>query len=178
MWEMHEIPYSGHLGYHKTLKNIQRSFYWPEHTLDIHDFVLGCSVCQQEKAIHCVPAGLLQPLKLPKQKWADVSMDYIMGLPKSEMGNDGILTIIDRAIKMVHLAPVKQTIMAADTVRLYWNVVGKYARNPLFHCERSSPKIRVQILARIMANSGEFVGGYPMPTTHRQMVKWRWWIGW
>ena len=25
--ELHEVPYSGHLGYHKTLKNIQRSFY-------------------------------------------------------------------------------------------------------------------------------------------------------
>ena len=70
MREMHKIPYSGHLGYHKTLKNIQRSFYWPEHTLDIRDFVLGCSVCQQEKAVHRVPAGLLQPLRLPEQKWA------------------------------------------------------------------------------------------------------------
>ena len=125
MRELHEVPYSGHLGYHKTLKNIQRSFYWPEHTLDIRDFVLGCSVCQQEKAVHRVPAGLLQPLKLPEQKWADVSMDYIMGLPKSEAGNDGILTIVDRATKMVHLAPVKQTITAADTARLYWNTVGK-----------------------------------------------------
>ena len=125
MRELHEVPYSGHLGYHKTLKNIQRTFYWPEHTLDIRDFVLGCSVCQQEKAVHRVPAGLLQPLKLPEQKWADVSMDYIMGLPKSEAGNDGILTIVDRATKMVHLAPVKQTITAADTARLYWNTVGK-----------------------------------------------------
>ena len=125
MREMHEIPYSGHLGYHKTLKNIQHSFYWPEHTLDICDFVLGCSVCQQEKAVHRVPAGLLQPLQLPEQKWADVSMDFIMGLPKSETGNDGILMVVDRATKMVHLAPVKQTITAADTARLYWTIVGK-----------------------------------------------------
>ena len=26
MRELHEIPYSGHLGYHKTLKNIQTDF--------------------------------------------------------------------------------------------------------------------------------------------------------
>ena len=86
MRELHEIPYSGHLGYHKTLKNIQRSFYWPEHTLNIRDFVLGCSVCQQEKAVHHVPAGLLQPLKLPEQKWANISMDFIMGLPQVRDG--------------------------------------------------------------------------------------------
>ena len=125
MRELHEVPYSGHLGYHKTLQNIQRSFYWPEHTLDIRDFVTGCPVCQEEKAVHRVPAGLLQPLKLPEQKWADVSMDFIMGLPKSENGNDGILTVVDRATKMVHLAPVKQTITAADTARVYWTTVGK-----------------------------------------------------
>ena len=76
-------------------------------TLDIRDFVTGCPVCQEEKVVHRVPAGLLQPLKLPEQKWADVSMDFIMGLPKSENGNDGILTVVDRATKMVHLAPVK-----------------------------------------------------------------------
>ena len=66
MRELHEVPYSGHLGYHKTLKNIQKTFYWLEHTLNIRDFVMGCPVCQQEKAVHHVPAGLLQPLKLPE----------------------------------------------------------------------------------------------------------------
>ena len=85
MRELHEVPYAGHLGYHKTLKNIQRSFYWPEHTLEIRDFVLGCSVCQHEKAVHRVPAGLLQPLKLPEQKWADVSLDFIMGSQNQRM---------------------------------------------------------------------------------------------
>ena len=52
-------------------------------------------------------------------------MDYIMGLPKSEARNNGILTVVDRATKMVHLALVMQTITAADTARLYWNTVGR-----------------------------------------------------
>ena len=78
-----------------------------------------------EKSVHQMPAGLLQPLELPEEKWADVSMDFIMGLPVSEHGNDGILTVVDRATKMVHLVPVKQTLTAADTARLYWDHVGK-----------------------------------------------------
>ena len=48
-----------------------------------------------------------------------------MGLPKSDNGNDGILIVVNRATKMVHLAPVKQTIMVIDTTRVYWNVVIK-----------------------------------------------------
>ena len=93
--------------------------------VDVRDYVMGCSVCQQEKAVHRVPAGLLQPLQLPDRKWADVSMDFIMGLPESESGNDGILTVVDRATKMVHLIPVRQTITAAETARVFWDQVGR-----------------------------------------------------
>ena len=104
--EIHSVPYAGHLGYQKTLKKLQENFYWPDHTLDVRDFVLSCEVCQQEKSVHRLPAGLLEPLTLPEQKWADVSLDFIMGLPKSEEGYDGILTVVDRTTKMVHLAAV------------------------------------------------------------------------
>ena len=75
--------------------------------------------------MHRLPAGLLEPLTLPEQKWADVSMDFIMGLPRSEEGYDGILTIVDRATKMVHLVVVNQTITAAETAHVYWNSAGK-----------------------------------------------------
>ena len=61
-------------------RNLQQHFYWPDHTLEIRDFVLSCEICQQEKSVHRLPAGLLEPLTLPEQKWADVSLDFIMGL--------------------------------------------------------------------------------------------------
>jgi hypothetical protein len=124
MEEIHTVPYAGHLGYHKTLKKLQQNFYWPDHTIDVRDFVLGCEVCQSEKSVHKLPAGLLQPLQLPEEKWSDVSLDFIMGLPVSERKNDGILTVVDRATKMVHLVPVQQTITAAETARLYWERIG------------------------------------------------------
>ena len=48
-----------------------------------------------------------------------------MGLPKSAKGFDGILMVVDRATKMVHLVAVNQTITAAETILVYWNSVGK-----------------------------------------------------
>ena len=125
MQEVHAVPYVGHLGYQKTLKKLQQHFYWLDHTLEIRDFVLSCEICQQEKSVYRVPAGLLEPLTLPEQKWADVSLDFIMGLPKSAKGYDGILTVVDRATKMVHLVAVNQTITAAETALDFWNAVGK-----------------------------------------------------
>ena len=105
MEEIHFVPYARHLGYQKTLKQIQKTFYWTDLILDVRDFVLSCPVCQQEKSVTKIPAGLLEPLTLPEQKWADVSMDFIMGLPRSSNGNDGILTMVDRAMKMAYLVP-------------------------------------------------------------------------
>ena len=75
--------------------------------------------------MHRVPAGLLEPLTLPEQKWADISLDFIMGLPRSSEGYDGILTVVDRATKMVHLVAVNQTTTAVETVLVFWNAVGK-----------------------------------------------------
>ena len=43
--ELHVVPYAGHLGYHKTLKKLQQNFFWPDHTVDVRDFILGCDVC-------------------------------------------------------------------------------------------------------------------------------------
>ena len=84
MQELHSVPYAGHLGYQKTLKKIQQNFYLPDHILEIRDFVFSCEICQQEKSVHCLPAGMLEPLTLLEQKWADVSLDFIMGLPNQQ----------------------------------------------------------------------------------------------
>ena len=65
-------------------------------------------------------------LQLPEEKWSDVSLDFIMGLPVSERKNDGILTIIDRATKMVHLVPIQQTITAAESAHVYWAMLEDY----------------------------------------------------
>ncbi|XP_060965068.1 uncharacterized protein LOC115719806 [Cannabis sativa] len=39
-----------------------------------------CLTCQQVKAEHQRPAGLLQLLNLPEWKWEDISMDFVVGL--------------------------------------------------------------------------------------------------
>ena len=52
-------------------------------------------------------------------------MDFIMGLPRTDTGFDGILTVVDRATKMVHLVAVQQTITAAEIAQVYWNSIGK-----------------------------------------------------
>ena len=52
-------------------------------------------------------------------------MDFVMGLPISDEGDDGILMVVDRAMKEVHLILLKQTISASETAHAYWMNIGK-----------------------------------------------------
>jgi hypothetical protein len=56
--------------------------------------VRSCTTCQRNKTETLQPAGLLQPLDVPSQVWADISMDFIERLPKVA-GKSVILTVVD-----------------------------------------------------------------------------------
>ena len=73
-----------------------------------------CDICKRVKASHLRSASLLQPLNIPSGKWEDLSMDFIVGLPKISKGYDSIWVIVDRLTKSAHFLPVK-TINRAHT---------------------------------------------------------------
>jgi hypothetical protein len=49
----------------------------------------------------------LQSLPIPTWKWEDISMDFIVGLPRTVKGYDSIWVIVDRLTKIAHFLPVK-----------------------------------------------------------------------
>jgi hypothetical protein len=89
---------------------------------DVQNFVKQCSVCQQIKVDRVHPAGLLQPLPIPKGAWQDLTMDFIKGLPKSE-GYNCILVGVDRFSKYAHFAPLKHPFTAPGVAKLVLDTV-------------------------------------------------------
>jgi hypothetical protein len=73
----------------------------------------------KSKAKHQRLAGLLQPLKIPEQKWEEIGMNFIVGLPRTSAGYDSIWVIVDRLTKVAHFIPVKTTYSGAKLVELY-----------------------------------------------------------
>jgi hypothetical protein len=65
------------------------------------------------------PPEFLQPLKIPEWKWEEISMDFIMCLPKTQSGYDSIWVIVDRLSKVVHFIPVKTTYKDSKLAELY-----------------------------------------------------------
>jgi hypothetical protein len=58
-------------------------------------------------SIHMKTTGPLQSLPIPTWKWEDISMDFIVGFPRTTKGYDSIWVIIDRLTKVAHFLPVK-----------------------------------------------------------------------
>ena len=74
---------------------------------DITEYVAQCDTYRRVKVEHQRPAGLLQPLHIPVWKWDKISMDFIVGLPKTPNGHDSIWVIVDRLTKVAHFIPVR-----------------------------------------------------------------------
>ncbi|WP_251363027.1 integrase zinc binding domain-containing protein, partial [Escherichia coli] len=67
-------------------QDLKTQFWWEGMKEDVAKWVSKCLTCQQVKAEHQRPGGLLQPLEVPEWKWEDITMDFIIGLPKTSGG--------------------------------------------------------------------------------------------
>ena len=76
-------------------------------------------MCQQVKAEHQKPAGVLQPLKVAKWKWMHVTMDFMSHLPRTPQGHDAVWVIVDRLMKSAHFLAVRMTFKLERFCRLY-----------------------------------------------------------
>ena len=67
--EAHSGYFSIHPGSTKMYNDLKKMYWWNGMKRDISEFVSKCLICQQVKAEHQVPSGLLQPIMVPEWKW-------------------------------------------------------------------------------------------------------------
>lgn len=118
----HDDPLAGHFGQTRTTDLLKRKFHWLRLHEDVKEYVMSCAVCQGTTAPRHRPYGKIESLPIPHRPFAELSMDFITGLPPVLMGDqmvDAILVIVDRYSKMCLLFAVPSTINAAMLAELF-----------------------------------------------------------
>nr|GEU50660.1 retrotransposon protein, putative, Ty3-gypsy subclass [Tanacetum cinerariifolium] len=152
MHESHKFKYSIHPGSDKMYQDLKQLYWWPNMKADIATYVSKCLTCVKVKAEHQRPSGLLQQPEIPVWKWESITMDFVIGLPRTPSGYDSIWVIVDRLTKSAHFLP------AAPFEALYgrkcrlpvcWSGVGDSQLTSLELIRETNKKI-VQIKNRLL----------------------------
>ncbi|WVZ97722.1 hypothetical protein U9M48_043236 [Paspalum notatum var. saurae] len=117
--EAHDTTYSIHPGNTNMYYDLKEMFWWYGMKRVVAEYVAICDTFQCVKTEHQRPAGLLQPLKVLEWKWEEITMDFIMGLPRTQKGYNSIWVVVDRLTKIAHFIPVNTTYSGAKLAELY-----------------------------------------------------------
>jgi hypothetical protein len=109
---------ASHEGVQNTLRRLRRDFVVDHDRRVVREYVRA----QKNKTEALQPAGLLQPLEVPSQVWADISMDFVDGLPKVH-GKSVILTVVDRFSKYAHFIALCHPYTVASVAPAFFNDV-------------------------------------------------------
>ena len=106
----------------KTLALVKANFFWPKLDKDIARFVKKCVVCMMAKT-HGNNAGLYTPLPIPNMPWEEVSLDFVLGLPRTQRNKDSILVVVDKFSKMAYFVPCNKSNDASHVADLYFKEI-------------------------------------------------------
>jgi hypothetical protein len=81
--EAHGGKLMGHFGVKKMKDILVAHFFWPKMRRDVVRFVASCTTCQKAKS-RLNPHGLYMPLSALSVPWKDISIDFVLGLPRTK----------------------------------------------------------------------------------------------
>src|SRR6266487_2394414 len=143
-----------HPGGTKMYEDMKKVYWWVNMKSDIAQYVQSCLVCQQVKAEHQKPGGLLRPLEIPQWKWEMITMDFVTGLPVVRGGFDSIWVIVDRLTKSAHFLPVKTTYTSEKLAEIYRDEIIRLHGAPVSIVSDRDPKFVLRFWKQVHEGLG------------------------
>jgi hypothetical protein len=107
-------------------QNLKKKFWWTRMKREIVRYVSECDTYRRIKTDHLRPVGNLQPLSIPKWKWENIYMDFIVDLPRTPRGYNSIWVIVDRLTKSTHFISIATTYRVGQYAELYISHIVRY----------------------------------------------------
>ncbi|GJY32116.1 putative reverse transcriptase domain-containing protein [Tanacetum coccineum] len=87
-------------------QDMKQLYWWPNMKADIATYVSKCLTCAKVKAEHQKPSGLLQQPEIPVWKWERITMDFIVGIPRTPSGMEKLTQLYLKEIVCRHGVPI------------------------------------------------------------------------
>jgi hypothetical protein len=120
--EAHGGGLMGHFRVKETEDVLTDHFFWPKMRCDVEPDVSRCTTCNKAMS-RLNPHGLYMPLPVPSVPWEDISMDFVLGLPRTKRGRDSIFVVVDRFSKMALFIPCHKSDNALHVAELFFTEI-------------------------------------------------------
>ena len=134
--EAHGGGLMGPFGDFKTYGMLREHFYWLKMRKYVNKVWKQYFKCKEAKS-KTQPHDLYTPLDVSRGPWIDISMDFVLGLPKTKRHHDNIFVVVDRFSKMAHLIPCSKMDDASYIANIFFRDVVRLhgIQNPLLVIE-------------------------------------------
>jgi hypothetical protein len=152
--EKHNGGLARHFGHDKKFAKLSNSYYWSSMREEVKKFVNKCRICQYAKGRQ-QNTGLYQPLPIPERSWDAISMDFVLGFPRTQKGSDSIFVVVDRFSKMAHFIPCQKTNDATHIANFFFQRGSKTTWIFEEHSLKQGHQIRRTLLEESMEEVGD-----------------------
>jgi len=108
-----------HFGVDKTLKLLKGKFFWPHMRKNVQIHCHRCISCLIAK-FKTMPHVLYTSLPFASAHWQDISMNFILGLHRTQRGFHSNFVVVDKFSKKVHFIPCHKVDDANNISRLFF----------------------------------------------------------
>lgn len=149
----HNEATSGHLGYTRTLARVQQRYYWPRLNAAVKHHVRACLDCQRRKSPPTKPAGLLQPVQVPRTPFDQIGMDILGPLPTSTAGNRWVIVATDYLTRYAETKAIPRGTAAEVAQFFIENIVLRHGAPTIVITDRGTA-FTAALLDHVLALSG------------------------
>lgn len=130
MRELHTGGLAGHFGRDKIIAIIEDRFFWPCLKKEVARIVAECRTCRTAKG-RKQNTGLYTPLPVSHVPCEDVSMDFVLGFPRTHRSHDFVFLVVDRFTKMAHFISCSKTDNDARIASIFFSEIVRIHGVPL-----------------------------------------------